>query len=95
MTEGLIANQYHTSSDFPPDYPPSVAAGLSHPAIANGDTQKTSNGGSEPEPEVWSRGGSCIIGPLGEVLAGPLWDKEGIIYADVRGHFMRFWGLGK
>ncbi|BGP30941.1 Nitrilase [Rhodotorula toruloides] len=33
--------------------------------------------------EVWSRGGSCIVSPLGEVLAGPLWDEEGILYADI------------
>jgi nitrilase len=32
----------------------------------------------------WSRGGSCIVSPLGIVLAGPLWDKEGIITAEVR-----------
>ncbi|KAL1406903.1 Nitrilase [Vanrija albida] len=42
-------------------------------------------GDDKPEklPEVWSRGGSAIVGPLGDVLAGPLWDKEGIIYADL------------
>jgi predicted amidohydrolase len=34
-------------------------------------------------PEVWSRGGTCIVGPMGDVLAGPIWDKEGIIYAEV------------
>jgi nitrilase len=54
-------------------------------------------------PEVMSRGGSAIISPLGEVLAGPLFDEEGILYAaldrreivrakldfDVTGHYAR------
>lgn len=31
-----------------------------------------------------SRGGSCIINPFGDVLAGPQWeDPDGLIYADV------------
>lgn len=34
--------------------------------------------------KVWCRGGSAIVDPLGNVLAGPLWDEEGIVYADVR-----------
>jgi nitrilase len=29
------------------------------------------------------RGGSAIISPLGEVVAGPLYDQEGILYADL------------
>ena len=28
-------------------------------------------------------GGSVIVAPDGEVLAGPLWDREGILYADL------------
>jgi len=37
----------------------------------------------EEQPEVMCRGGSVVITPLGEVLGGPLWDKEGVIYADL------------
>ncbi|GMK59014.1 hypothetical protein CspeluHIS016_0700290 [Cutaneotrichosporon spelunceum] len=33
--------------------------------------------------KVWCRGGSAIVDPLGNVLAGPLWDEEGIVYADL------------
>ena len=55
------------------------------------------------QPEIMCRGGSTIIGPLGEVIAGPLYDQEGILYAqldlsevarskfdfDVVGHYAR------
>lgn len=32
---------------------------------------------------IVSRGGSCIVDPLGNILAGPLWDAEGVITAEV------------
>jgi nitrilase len=55
------------------------------------------------QPEVMCRGGSAIVSPLGEILAGPLWDQEGILFAtldlaevarskfdfDVTGHYAR------
>jgi nitrilase len=55
------------------------------------------------QPEVLCRGGSAIISPLGDVLAGPLYDREGILCAeldlgeiarsrfdfDVTGHYAR------
>lgn len=34
-------------------------------------------------PDPLTRGGSAIIGPLGEYLAGPLWDEHGILYAEI------------
>lgn len=34
-------------------------------------------------PEVPCRGGSAIYDPLGECLAGPLWDEEGMLLADL------------
>jgi nitrilase len=37
---------------------------------------------AEPD-DIVSTGGSCIIGPLGEVLARPAWDQEKILYADI------------
>lgn len=54
-------------------------------------------------PETLCRGGSAVYGPLGDRLAGPLWDQEGILYAeldlgevprskfdfDVTGHYAR------
>lgn len=38
-----------------------------------------------PKADGWtSRGGSSIVSPYGDVLAGPQWeDDEGIIYADI------------
>src|SRR4051794_1105568 len=33
--------------------------------------------------ELLGRGGSAIVSPTGEYLAGPLWDEEGILYADL------------
>ncbi|MEM7125495.1 MAG: carbon-nitrogen hydrolase family protein [Chloroflexota bacterium] len=35
------------------------------------------------QPEILCRGGSAIISPLGDVLAGPLYDQEGILYAEL------------
>jgi nitrilase len=55
------------------------------------------------EPEILCRGGSAVVAPLGAVLAGPLYDREGILLAeldlgeiprsrfdfDVTGHYAR------
>ena len=35
------------------------------------------------QPEIMCRGGSAILSPLGEVLAGPLYDQEGILTAEL------------
>src|SRR6056297_33056 len=58
---------------------------------------------AEDRPELLSRGGSVIVSPMGDVLAGPLYDKEGLLTAyanmeelvrskmdfDVIGHYSR------
>lgn len=38
--------------------------------------------GDEPETVI-SRGGSCVIGPMGQILAGPNFDGEGILTAEL------------
>jgi nitrilase len=35
------------------------------------------------EPDMICPGGSAIISPMGELLAGPLWNKEGLLIADL------------
>jgi nitrilase len=35
------------------------------------------------QPEVMCRGGSVVVSPTGDVLAGPLYDQEAILYADL------------
>lgn len=45
-------------------------------------TQEERNAAEGKEPI--SGGGSCIVSPLGQVLAGPLWDeREGLLVVDV------------
>jgi len=38
---------------------------------------------SEAHPSLPSSGGSCIVSPLGKKLAGPLYDQEGILTAEI------------
>ena len=45
--------------------------------------ESSSKDESWPANKPLIRGGSVIISPMGEVLAGPLYDQEGLIYADI------------
>lgn len=38
--------------------------------------------GDDPDTTL-IRGGSMIVGPFGEILAGPLYDREGVLVADI------------
>lgn len=35
------------------------------------------------QPDIMSKGGSVIVDPLGNIIAGPLWNQEGILFADI------------
>ena len=35
------------------------------------------------QPDVLCRGGSVIVSPFGSVVAGPLYDEEGILFAEL------------
>lgn len=37
----------------------------------------------QTQPDIMCRGGSAIISPMGKVLAGPLFDEEGILTAEL------------
>lgn len=69
----LSANQYATAKDYPEWHQASLAQALN----ADGSSQPL-----DPETEIIA-GGSCIISPLGQVLAGPLRKAEGILTAEI------------
>ena len=48
-----------------------------YPSDLNGIEELTN------QPEEMCRGGSVIISPFGKVLAGPLYDEEGILFAEL------------
>jgi nitrilase len=35
------------------------------------------------QPEIMSTGGSVVVSPLGKVLAGPVWNKEEVLFCDL------------
>lgn len=46
--------------------------------------EATKSDAKPDDSEFVSRGGSCIISPLGDVIAGPLWeDEDGVLVVDV------------
>ncbi|KXH48271.1 carbon-nitrogen hydrolase [Colletotrichum nymphaeae SA-01] len=64
---------------------PGTSNGTSTNGTNKTATKVTTSSKPALESKDWvSRGGSSIVGPFGDVLAGPQWeDDEGIIYADV------------
>jgi predicted amidohydrolase len=69
----ISCNQFTKVSDFPADFPPFTPE--SHDRQADG---------SKWTPDaILNHGGSCVVGPLGTMIAEPVWDKEGIVYAEL------------
>ncbi len=71
----INCNQFCTVSDFPPDYPPFAAE---NPSDSKPDGSKWESN------DILSHGGSCIIGPLGTMITEPVWDREEIVYAELK-----------
>ncbi|OAA57049.1 carbon-nitrogen hydrolase [Niveomyces insectorum RCEF 264] len=69
----VSANSVYKVADFPPDYPPFTPE----------HHDRRPDGSPWGPDDILSHGGSCIVGPLGEFLAEPVWDKESIVYADL------------
>ncbi|CAK7236574.1 Nitrilase [Sporothrix curviconia] len=69
----VSANSVYKVADFPPDYPPFT---LDH-------HDRSPDGSPWGPDDILNHGGSCIVSPLGEFVAEPVWDKEAIVYADL------------
>jgi len=53
-------------------------------ALPSPKLEKNTEKADDSDSEFISHGGSCIVSPLGEVLAGPMWDDEnGLLTVDV------------
>ncbi|KAI9782497.1 MAG: Nitrilase [Geoglossum umbratile] len=61
------------------------SAAFTAPATCTEGYRYDDHGGGEnsPDEEIVCRGGSCIVGPAGEVLAGPLFEAEGVLAVEV------------
>jgi predicted amidohydrolase len=69
----ISVNQFCKVSDFPSDYPPFTPE--SHDRQPDGSQWEAN--------AVLNHGGTCVVGPMGELLAEPVWDKEAIVYAEL------------
>lgn len=69
----LSANQFATAADYPPW----------HQEIMRSALEKITDAPPLAEDAEIIGGGSCIISPLGEVLAGPLRKRQGILTAEI------------
>lgn len=75
----LSANQFATTADYP----------KWHQEIMRRELEKTASDGDDGNKALLADdaeiigGGSCIISPLGEVLAGPLRRRQGILTAEI------------
>ncbi len=70
----LSANQFARRSDYPPDYPLDIP--FDNPFDNPLDATVVHD-------TIMTRGGSCIVNPFGDVIAGPVYDKSAVLIADV------------
>ncbi|KAH8891106.1 carbon-nitrogen hydrolase [Thozetella sp. PMI_491] len=70
----ISVNSVYKVADFPPDYPPFTPE----------HHDRSPEGLRWGPDDILNHGGSCIVSPLGEFLAEPVWDAETIIYADLK-----------
>ena len=86
-------NEQQQTSETIPEHPLEIVDTSTTNGVAAADTPTTggaSAGGAatagtqEDENEFLSRGGSLIVSPMGETVAGPLWEKtEEILYHEI------------
>jgi len=74
----LNCNQHYTKKD----YPEKLQDKLISDPLCRG-TLHTTTQTQQPSQPQFTLGGSAIVSPLGEYIAGPLYDEEGILYAEL------------
>jgi nitrilase len=75
-SEAIAEDRADSIASAPQESIPFVSPSQAKAHVQTNGSQATSQSLADVEDDFISRGGSCIISPFGDVIAGPIWETE-------------------